>query len=119
MWRKLRWRSDGIEGPIEGYVTVIVRARLPKLANWCPAHPPGDRISNIHSGDEERSAVIDGFPDKLCKAGDWFQVPLACAHSVASLGRTGRLAVGNLCHPKGRAAFHSQALRGISFGRRH
>jgi quercetin dioxygenase-like cupin family protein len=59
-----------IEEPIEGYVTVIVRARA-QAGELVPRHThPGIESTYILEGEE--TVMIDGFPDKLCKAGDWF-----------------------------------------------
>jgi quercetin dioxygenase-like cupin family protein len=38
--------------------------------------------------------MADGFPDKPCKAGDWFQVPPDVPHSV-KIGPEGVVAVGH------------------------
>jgi quercetin dioxygenase-like cupin family protein len=38
--------------------------------------------------------MADGFPDKPCKPGDWFQVPPNVPHSVR-IGPAGVLVVAN------------------------
>jgi quercetin dioxygenase-like cupin family protein len=87
-----------IEGPIEGYVTVIVRARA-QAGELVPRHThPAIESTYILEGEE--TVMIDGFPDKLCKAGDWFQVPPRVAHSV-QIGPNGAAMVGNYVIPKG------------------
>ena len=86
-----------IDGPTEGYVTVIVRA-CATAGELVPRHThPGIESTYILEGEE--TVMIDGFPDRLCKAGDWFQVSPGVAHSV-QIGPNGAAMVGNYVIPK-------------------
>ena len=69
-----------IDGPVDGYVTVMVRAQA-SASDLVARHThPGIESTYILEGEE--LVMIDGQPDKLCKAGDWFQVRPGVPHSV-------------------------------------
>lgn len=87
-----------IDGPVAGYVTVIVRASASGGELVSRHTHPGIESTYILEGEE--LVMIDGQPDKLCKAGDWFQVPAGVPHSVR-IGPNGAAMVGNYVIPKG------------------
>lgn len=87
-----------IDGPVEGYVTVIVRARASGSDLIARHTHPGIESTYILEGEE--LVMIDGQPDKLCKAGDYFQVPAGVPHSV-QIGPNGAVMVGNYVILKG------------------
>ena len=87
-----------IDGPVEGYVTVTVRARA-SGGEFVARHThPGIESTYILEGEE--IVIIDGHPERLCKAGDWFQVPTGVPHSVR-IGPDGASMVGHYVIPKG------------------
>jgi quercetin dioxygenase-like cupin family protein len=81
-----------MDGPTEGYVKVITKLHI----------FPGEQVArHTHPGVEstyflegEGVVMADGFPDKPCKPGDWFQVPPDVPHSV-KIGPDGVVAVGH------------------------
>ncbi len=87
-----------IDGPVEGYVIVMVRAQASGGDLVARHTHPGIESTYILEGEE--LVMIDGQSDKLCKAGDWFQVPAGVPHSV-KIGPNGAVMVGNYAIPKG------------------
>jgi quercetin dioxygenase-like cupin family protein len=81
-----------IDGPIEGYVTVLARIHVEAGEQVARHTHPG--VESTYFLEGEGVVMADGFPDKPCKAGDWFQVPPGVPHSVR-IGPGGVVAVGN------------------------
>ena len=83
-----------IEGPIEGYVTVIVRARA-QAGELVPRHThPG--IESIYILEGEETVMVEaGSQTSYVKRAIGFKSPLAW-HTAFSLGRTGRLWSGTM-----------------------
>ena len=79
-------------GPVAGYVTMLTRVHV----------NPGEQVPrHTHPGIESTYVLegagivrVDGLPDKLVKAGDWFQVAPNVPHSV-QIASEGALVVGN------------------------
>jgi quercetin dioxygenase-like cupin family protein len=86
--RKVLQQTDG---PVEGYVTVMVLAEI----------EAGDTVSrHTHPGIESAYTTegggvlsVDGQPDKATKPGDVFQVPAGTPHSFKCGDKTTRLNV--------------------------
>jgi hypothetical protein len=66
------------EFPGEKYATVMV---LIENASGAPRHThPGLEMTYILEG--EITLMVDGRPDQVLKAGDWFEVPAEVPHNV-------------------------------------
>lgn len=86
-----------MDGP-EGFVIVMVKASAPG-GQTIPRHAhPGVESTCIIDGEETVS--VEGSPDKLCKVGDWFQVPSNVPHSVRT-GPDGATVIGTYVIPRG------------------
>lgn len=81
-----------IDGPVAGYATVLTRVHVAP-GEQVPRHThPGVESTYVLEG--EGIVRVDGFPDKLVKAGDSFQVPPNTPHGV-QIAPSGALVVGN------------------------
>jgi quercetin dioxygenase-like cupin family protein len=78
------------DGPMPGYVTVIVDVEIDAGATVARHTHPGIESSFVTEGSGE--LLIDGQPNRPVKAGDGFQVPVAAPHSFRNGDRPARLA---------------------------
>ena len=69
-----------IDGPVDGYVTISVRAEIEAGAQVARHTHPGVESSYIVSGGSTLS--VKGQPDRVVKAGEGFQIPPETPHSV-------------------------------------
>lgn len=69
-----------LDGPAEGYVTLLTRVHILPGEQVARHTHPGVESTYILEGDGV--VVADGFADRPCAAGDWFQLPANVPHSV-------------------------------------
>jgi quercetin dioxygenase-like cupin family protein len=69
-----------IDGPAEGYVTVLTRVHILPGEQVTRHTHPGVESTYVLEG--EGIVMADGCPDKRCRAGDWFQLAPEVPHSV-------------------------------------
>ncbi len=68
------------DGPMPGYVTVVVKIDIEPGATVARHTHPGIESSYIVAGSSE--LFVDGQPSRQLTAGDAFQIPVATPHSV-------------------------------------
>jgi quercetin dioxygenase-like cupin family protein len=88
-----------IDGPVDGYVTIIVMAEIEAGAQVARHTHPGIESTFIIEGSSELS--VDGQAARMVKAGEGLQVPANTPHSVKNGDAKTRL-VANYIVEKGK-----------------
>jgi quercetin dioxygenase-like cupin family protein len=78
------------DGPMPGYVTVVVEVEIDAGATVARHTHPGIESSYVTEGSGE--LLIDGQPGRRVQAGEGFQMPVAVPHSYRNDDKPARLA---------------------------
>jgi quercetin dioxygenase-like cupin family protein len=85
--RKILQQSDG---PMPGYVTVVVEAEIDASVAVARHTHPGIESTYVIEGGGD--LMIEGQPKRQLTAGEGFQVPVAAPHSFQNRGKATKLA---------------------------
>jgi quercetin dioxygenase-like cupin family protein len=76
----IRTTLQQMDGPAEGYATIMTRGDVPAGAFVAWHTHPGIETAIILTG--SGTLMIKGQPDQAVKAGDSFQIPVAMPHAL-------------------------------------
>ncbi len=79
-----------IEGPMPGYMTVLVEAEIEAGATVARHTHPGVESTFVLEGEFE--LLVDGQPNRMMRPGTGFQIPTATPHSVKNGPKAARIA---------------------------